>query len=112
MELSGCNIKIFLIFSQKKTFRTFREMENPKKFILFQETEHSYISRNETLKKLLIFQEVTFRARKMEKKLKKTSCPKLKKTSKISGRNLQSLKNKQKICSDKISCLLRRFCDL
>ena len=40
--------KKILIFSQKKAFRIFRERETPKKFVIFQETELSYISGNET----------------------------------------------------------------
>ena len=39
-----------------------------KKIIIFQEMELSHISGNGSPKKLLIFQEVTFRARKMKKK--------------------------------------------
>ena len=35
MELSSSNIKKFLIFSQKKTVLMFREMETPKKFLIF-----------------------------------------------------------------------------
>ena len=46
MELSGSNIK---------------------KFLIFQETELFYISGNVNPKKLLIFQEVTFQARKNKK---------------------------------------------
>ena len=46
MEVSGSNIKKFLIFSQKKAFLIFpkwnflifRETETPKKFHTFQET--------------------------------------------------------------------------
>ena len=58
MELSGSNIKKFVIFSQKKAF-----LRNPEKFLIFQETELSYISGNEnpkkpTLKKLSIFWEL------------------------------------------------------
>ena len=64
MELSGCNIKKFLIVSQKKAFFIFRETEIPKKILIFQETELSYISGNRNPKRLLIFQEVSFRARK------------------------------------------------
>ena len=41
-----------------------------KKILIFQEMELSYISGNGSPKKLLIFQEVTFRARKMKKKKK------------------------------------------
>ena len=61
-----------LIFSQKKVVLIFREMETPKKLFIFQETELSYISRNEAflINISLIFQEVTFQARKIEKKKK------------------------------------------
>ena len=58
MELSGSNIKKFLIFSQKKAFLIFRETETPKKFLIFQEMELSYISRSGNPKKFLIFQEM------------------------------------------------------
>ena len=43
------------------------ESETRKKFLLFQETELSYISGNRNPKKLFIFQEVTFRTWKNEK---------------------------------------------
>ena len=56
MELSGSNIKKFQIFSQKKAFLILRRMEL------------SYISGIGNLKTFLIFQGVTFRARKMKKK--------------------------------------------
>ena len=46
MELSCCNIKQFPMCSQKKTFLKFQEIETPKKFFIFQETEISYISIN------------------------------------------------------------------
>ena len=69
MELSSSNIKKFLIFSQKKDFLIFRETETPKKFLIFQERELSYISGNGNPKRLLIFEEVTFQARKMKKTL-------------------------------------------
>ena len=55
MELSGSNIKKFLIFFQKKAF------------FIFQETELSYISGNRNHQKLLIFHKVTFQAGKMKK---------------------------------------------
>ena len=48
MELSSSNIKKFLLFSGKEAF------------LIFQETELSYISGSRNSKKLLIFQEVTF----------------------------------------------------
>ena len=57
MKLSGSNINKFLVFSQEKVFFYI----NLKKFLIFQETEFSYI-------KLLIFQEVIFWARKKKKK--------------------------------------------
>ena len=56
------------MLSQKKTFLIFWETEAPKNFSIFQEMELSHISGNGSPKKLLIFQEVTFRARKMKKK--------------------------------------------
>ena len=55
------------MFSQNKAFLIFWETETPKKFLIFQETEHFYISRNGHHKKLLIFQEVTLRAQKIKK---------------------------------------------
>ena len=72
MDLSCSNIKKFLIFSQKKAFLIFPETETPKKIIIFQEKELSYISangnpkkphssknkKNPTLKKFLIFREM------------------------------------------------------
>ena len=36
MNLSSSNIKKFLIFSQKKAFLIFREMETPQKYLVFQ----------------------------------------------------------------------------
>ena len=79
MQISGSNIKKFLIFSQKKAFLTIWEMElfyilgndNPQKipyiygnitFFIFRKTEapqNPYILGNGNLKKLLIFQERT-----------------------------------------------------
>ena len=64
MKLSDYNIKKFLTFSQKKAFLIFEETETPKKFPIFQKTELSYISGNGNSKKLLIFQERTFRVKK------------------------------------------------
>ena len=52
MELSGCNIKKFLRFSQKK-----KKKKNA--FLIFWETE--------TLKKFFIFREATFQACKIKK---------------------------------------------
>ena len=54
MDLSSSNIKKILIFSQKKAFLMFRQTETPKKFIIFLETELSYISGNGNSKKILI----------------------------------------------------------
>ena len=63
--------KLFLYFGKWNSLR-FQEMDTPKKFLRFQETELFYIwenenpekipytSRNGNPKKLLIFQEVTF----------------------------------------------------
>ena len=45
MKLSSSNIKQCLIFSQKKAFFIFWEMETPEKFLVFQET--SYIVRSD-----------------------------------------------------------------
>ena len=61
MELSGSNIKKFLIFSQKKAFLIFWETKILKKFVIFQEMELSYISGNGNgnPKKLLIFLEMS-----------------------------------------------------
>ena len=39
-----CTPGIYLIFSQKKAFHIFWETKIPKKFVIFQETELSYIS--------------------------------------------------------------------
>ena len=105
--------KLFLYFG-KWNFLIFQKTETPKKFLIFQETElfHksengnpekiSYISGNRNPEKLLIFQEVTFWARKIKKKspLKKLlifgkmelSSSKLKKL--LWFRNLQDLKIK------------------
>ena len=65
---------IFLIFQErvhssssiKKVFLLFQKMGTPKKF-MFQETKLSYISGNRNFKNLIIFLEVTFKARKMKK---------------------------------------------
>ena len=43
------------------------ETQTPKKFLIFQETELSYISGNGNSKRLLISQEVTFRPRRIKK---------------------------------------------
>ena len=79
MELPNPNIKKLLIFSYIS-----RNRNHDKKFFIFQETELSHISGKRNPKKLLILQEVTFRAR----------FPTSLKTSYIAGRNLQSLKIK------------------
>ena len=54
-ELFSSNIKKFLIFYQKKAFLIFQERETLKIFVIFQETELSYIVGNGNPKKLLIF---------------------------------------------------------
>ena len=66
MKLSNSNIKKLPIFSQEKDFLIFCEMIPPtlKKKKKIQETK---ISGNGNPKKLLMFQEVTFQARKMKK---------------------------------------------
>ena len=66
MKLSSSNIKKFLIFSQKKAFLLFKETETRKKFVIFREMKLSYITGNGNPKKHLIFQEVTFWARKVK----------------------------------------------
>ena len=60
MRIPGSNIKKFLIFSQKKDFLIFQEMETSKKSLIFQETELSYILGNRPPKKLLTYLEVNF----------------------------------------------------
>ena len=70
MEHSCSKIKKFLIFSQKKGFLIFREMEifyilgngNPEIIPYISERELSDTSGNKNPEKLLIFHEVTFRA--------------------------------------------------
>ena len=69
MELSGSNIKKFLYFLKEKLFLYFGKPKTPKKFLIFQETEPSYISGNGNPKKPLMFPEVTFRARKIKRTL-------------------------------------------
>ena len=66
MKLFNSNIKKLPIFSQEKHFLIFCEMIPPtlKKKKKIQETK---ISGNGNPKKLLMFQEVTFQARKMKK---------------------------------------------
>ena len=47
-------------------------METPKKILIFSQKKPSHIFQKQKIpKKFLIFQEVTFRARKMKKKKKK-----------------------------------------
>ena len=84
MEFSSSNIRKFLIFYQKKGFLLFQETETPKQNFSIVQMEMG----NGHPKKFLIFQEVTFRTRKMKKPtLKKLltfremelSSPKLKK---------------------------------
>ena len=58
MELSGSNVKKFLLFCETKTL---------KKFYILHEIELPYILGNGNPKKL-IFQESTLRARKIKKK--------------------------------------------
>ena len=45
MEISDSKIKNFLIFSQKKAFFMFREMEISKKFLVFQEMEFAELKK-------------------------------------------------------------------
>ena len=59
MELSGTNIKKFLIY--------FYISEIPKKNLIFQVMELSYISRNQNPKKLRLFQEINFLAPSLKK---------------------------------------------
>ena len=44
MKLSDSNFRKFLIFSRKKSFLMFREMETLEKFLKFQGTELPHIS--------------------------------------------------------------------
>ena len=55
MELPSSNNEKFLIFFQKKAFLIFWETMIPKRFLIFQEMEISYISGNSNPKKLFIF---------------------------------------------------------
>ena len=55
------------VFSRKKAVIIFQETEVPNKFLTFKGTKPFYISGNGNPKKLLIFQEVTFRAQMMKK---------------------------------------------
>ena len=67
MGFSGPNINKFLYFLNRKILLHFGKPTSRKKVLIFQETETSYISGNRHPKKLLIFQEVTFRAQKNKK---------------------------------------------
>ena len=59
MKVSSSSIKKFLIFSQKKSFLTFQETEIPKKnYCIFLKESFSYISGNGNPKKFLMFQEM------------------------------------------------------
>ena len=112
MKLSGSNIKKLLIFSQKKAFLIFWEAETPKTFLIFQETERSYVSGNENSKKLLRFQEVTFRAQKIRNPTLKKSL--IFQKMEPSSRKLKNQEGPCKAWKSKISyisfhifCLLR-----
>ena len=69
MELSGSNIKKFLIFSQKKSFFIFRETKTLKKFFMSQETGLFYIPGNANPKNELHFKKSNEKknAQKMKK---------------------------------------------
>ena len=67
MGFSGSNIKKFLYLLNRKILLYFGKPKSRKKFLIFQEKETSYISGNRHPKKLLIFQEVIFRAQKNKK---------------------------------------------
>ena len=101
------------IFSHKKIFLYFAK-EN---FVIFSKKRFSYIFGNETFQsqKNKTFQEVVFRAQKIRKThYEKTFYisgnvifqPQHQNLCYISGGKPQSSKNKQKICSEIISCLL------
>ena len=62
MKLSSPNIKKFLVLSQKKPFLIFRQTGTPKKVLIFQEIELSYISGN------FLFSGSNFPSSKNEKK--------------------------------------------
>ena len=77
MELSSSNIKIFHTFSRKKAVLIFQETKTPKKLLIFQETElFLHFGKRKPRKNylyfwkrnFLIFQEETFRARKVKQK--------------------------------------------
>ena len=67
MGFSGPNINKFLYFLNRKILLHFGKPTSRKNVLIFQETETSYISGNRHPKKLLMFQEVTFRAQKNKK---------------------------------------------
>ena len=81
-ELSGSNIKNFFIFSQKNAFLIIQETKSHKKFLIYQETELSYISgrnfpsstnvKKPTLKNFLIFREIELSSPKTRNTLNKT----------------------------------------
>ena len=61
MELSSCNTKTILIFSQKKAFLLFQKMENLGKFLIFSQKKVVLIFRKtETLKNYLYFRKPNF----------------------------------------------------
>ena len=70
MKLSNPKVKSFFIFSQKKAYISGNG--NPRKGSLYIR-KRNFLIFAEMEKKLLIFQEETFRARKMKKKKKKHS---------------------------------------
>ena len=53
MELSGSNIKKFLMFSQKKAFSIFRQAETPKNSFDFRKWNFLIFQEMETLKNFL-----------------------------------------------------------
>ena len=55
MELSYTNIKKYIYFLKIKLFLYFGKLKHQKKILIFQETELSYISRNENPKENVIF---------------------------------------------------------
>ena len=83
MELTISNDKKNLLFFQKNVFlhlgkrkprkkKKLIEKKKPEKFLMFQKTELSYVSRNGNPKKLLLFQEVTFRVPAQKKLSERT----------------------------------------
>ena len=67
MELSGSNIKKFVIFSQKKSFLIFRELETTKNSLYFRKRNFLIFQETETLKNLLYFRR-EFSSQKNKKK--------------------------------------------